>query len=132
MKISIATLIAGIIGIQAAAASTATYECKITKESGLGWVPPDYSFQINTAGRDAKVHSNYHDWTDAKYKLRNDGEYRILWNVTLRASDGQNLRMKYQANLDTKQNTVRIRASFANTSASNKPFGTGSCVLKSS
>ena len=120
---------AAVLFTQAAWADTANYKCEITKTDSHGWIAPDYYFQIDSASGDAKALSGHHDWTEAKLKVLRDGGYRLFWNVTLRSSTGYKLRMKYQANLDAEKSAVRIRASFANINASNKPFGTGVCNI---
>jgi len=120
---------AALFFAQSALADTVEYKCEITKTDSHGWIAPEYYFQIDTDARTAQALSRHHDWTRSKLKMRSDGEYRLLWNVTLRERNGQNLRMKYQANLDTSANTVRVRASFAHVSASNKPFGSGVCKI---
>ncbi|MBO9444624.1 hypothetical protein [Ruegeria sp. R14_0] len=129
MKVSLAAVAAVILSTQSALAGTVEYKCEITRPDSHGWIAPEYYFQVDTDTRAAKVVSRHHDWTSAKLKVKNNGQYRMLWNVSLRSSEGQSLRMKYQANLDPEQNTVKVRASFGTVSASNKPYGSGVCSV---
>ncbi|WP_037310076.1 hypothetical protein [Ruegeria halocynthiae] len=117
------------LSVQTAWADTVEYKCNITKPDSHGWIAPEYHFQIDADTGQAKVVSGHHDWTKAKLKVKKGNEYRVLWNVTLRSSEGQNLRMKYQANFDAAKTTVRVRASFSHINASNKPYGSGVCSV---
>ncbi|CUH48822.1 hypothetical protein [Ruegeria atlantica] len=129
MKASLTAIAAMTVSAQSVLAGTVEYKCEITKPDGHGWIAPEYNFQVDTDTREAKVVSCHHDWTSAQLKVKKSGEYRMFWNVTLRSSEGQNLRMKYQANLNSAKNTVKVRASFAHTSAANKPYGSGVCSV---
>lgn len=106
-----------------------TYACNMSNRDHYNWIAPEYRFVIDTEAGGAQVASNHHDWTPASLKVRRDKDYRVLWNVTLPTAQNQDIRMKYQANLDVENNTIRVRASFAHLSASNKPFGTGACNI---
>ncbi|KIC44005.1 MAG: hypothetical protein AB3N07_07310 [Ruegeria sp.] len=119
-----------LFGAHAAAAESVTYACDITKLDGHGWIAPEYFFQVDVATGSAKVASNHHDWTNARFKNRGTKGYRMNWNLTLPASAGGNLRVRYQANLDPTDNSVKLRMAFVTTNASNKPYGTGTCKVQ--
>ncbi|WP_299982528.1 hypothetical protein [uncultured Ruegeria sp.] len=127
MKISYAPLFAGVLTIQAAAAETVTYNCMMTKQDGHGWIAPEYAFQIDSASGASEAASSYHDWAEAKLKDRGAKGYRILWNITAPLLDGTKQRVKYQANLNAQNDTVKVRMSWANANYTNKPFGVGTC-----
>ncbi len=123
--------IIGLLAItwQPAIAATIEYKCEMTKLDNHGWIAPEYYFQIDEDAGSARALSGHFDWTPAKLKKRKSSKYRMLWNVTLKTREGPNLRVKYQANMDTQNNDVTVRASFASVGASNKPFGTGTCKI---
>ena len=112
-----------------AVAETVIYSCKMTKQDSYNWIAPEYAFRVDTETGAAQAISGHHDWTDATLKVKSDNKLRILWNVSLPTSQGQDIRMKYQANLDAGKKTVRVRASFATLSAANRPFGVGNCKI---
>lgn len=119
-----------LFGAHAASAETVTYACDMTKLDSHGWIAPEYIFQVDTASASAKTSSNFNDWTDASFKNRGSKGYRLNWNLTLPASAGGNLRVRYQANLNPTDNSVRVRMAFVSTNASNKPYGTGTCKVQ--
>ena len=120
-------IIIAVFAAQTAAAEDLTYHCKVKGREG--WIAPEYYFRIDPEANKAKVVSNYHDWMDANLNTRRNDIYQMSWKVTLPSSDGQAVRMRYQANLDQAKNKIKVRGSFGNVSASNKPYGTGNCAL---
>lgn len=119
-----------LFGAHAAAAESVTYVCDMTKLDGHGWIAPEYMFQVDAATGSAMAASNHNDWTNANFKNRGSKGYRMNWSLTLPASAGGNLRVRYQANLDPKKNSVKVRMAFVSTNASNKPYGTGICKVQ--
>ncbi len=73
--------------------------------------------------------SNNHDWTNAQLKDRGAKGYRVFWNITAPLSDGTQQRVKYQANLNPQQETVKVRMSWAHANYTNKPYGVGTCAV---
>lgn len=112
---------------QSVAAAPVTYNCTMTKQDSLGWITPEYAFRIDAASGKAEAISNNHDWTEAKLKDRGAKGYRIFWSITAPLTDGTKQRVKYQANLNPQNETVRIRMSWAHANYTNKPFGVGNC-----
>ncbi|WP_170338474.1 hypothetical protein [Ruegeria arenilitoris] len=120
--------LAAVLTAQAAAASPTAYKCTITKKDSHGWVAPEYAFQIDPEAGTAQAASNYHDWTNAQLRDRGAKGYRMIWNVTLKSTEGQAIRMRYQANSAT-DGGLKVSGSFVNVGASNKPYGTGRCEV---
>lgn len=120
-------LFAAVFAAQSAAAEELTYHCKVKGRDG--WIAPEYYFRLDPDAGKAQVVNRYHDWTDADLKSRKNTTYQLTWRVALPSSQGQAIRMRYQANLDQSKNTIKVRGTFGNVSASNKPYGTGNCVV---
>ncbi len=114
---------------QSASAATATYLCKMTKLDGHGWIAPEYAFQVDADKKTAMV-ADSPDWVEARLKNRGAKGYRMTWSVTRQASAGGNLRVRYQANLNPADNSVKVRMAFVSVNASNKPYGVGTCSLE--
>ncbi|WP_170325349.1 hypothetical protein [Ruegeria arenilitoris] len=112
---------------QSAAAEELTYHCKVKGRDG--WIAPEYYFRLDPETGKAQVINGYHDWTDADLITRKNSTYQMTWRVTLQSSQGQAIRMRYQANLNQDNNKVKVRGTFGNVSASNKPYGTGNCAI---
>ncbi len=127
MKSSLAILFVGMMTAQTAFAETVTYKCTMTKQDKHGWIAPEYAFRVDSASAQAQAESSQHDWTEAQLKNRGAKGYRIFWNITAPLSDGTKQRVKYQANLDAKNKTVKVRMSWAHANYSNKPYGVGTC-----
>lgn len=121
------TLLISTFIAQTAAAEELTYHCKVKGRDG--WIAPDYYFRLDPETGKAQVINGYHDWTDAELKARKNSTLQMTWRVTLPSSQGQAIRMRYQANLNQNKKTVKVRGTFGNISASNKPYGTGNCVV---
>lgn len=127
MKLRFLMFAAASVFAQAALADGTTYHCKVKGRDG--WIAPEYQFRIDPSTQTAQVVSGYHDWMDASLSVRGNDTYRVIWNVTLQSSEGQDIRMRYQANLDPAKNKIKVRGSFVNVSAANKPYGTGNCAI---
>ncbi|WP_170359105.1 hypothetical protein [Ruegeria arenilitoris] len=113
-----------------AMAETVTYNCKMTKQDSHGWIARSYAIQVDAEDGWAKVASRP-EWIDTKYKSRGNKGVRMVWTETRRASAGGNLRVKYQANLNPADNSLKVRMSFVSTNAANKPYGLGTCSVES-
>lgn len=122
--------IAAVMIAQTAAAETVAYRCKMTKQDAHGWISPEYAFQIDPATASARAASTHQDWEQAKFKNRGAKGYRMSWNVDARMSAGGNVRVRYQANLNPSDNTVKVRMSFLQGNFLNKPYGVGTCQVK--
>ncbi len=122
LPIAVAALLA-----QTAAAETVTYHCKMTKQDAHGWIAPEYAFRIDPAASSAMAATSYQDWAKAKFKDRGAKGYRIIWNLDQKMVAGGNVRVRYQANLKTTDNTVAVRMAFVQGNFANKPFGVGTC-----
>ena len=119
--------IAALAFSQTATAETVTYVCKMTKQDAHGWIAPEYGFQIDTDQASALAASSHHEWAKAKFKDRGAKGYRIVWNLDQKMVAGGNVRVRYQANLKTSDNTVAVRMAFVQGNFANKPFGVGTC-----
>lgn len=112
-----------------AAAETVNYICNMTKQDSHGWIPKEYAFRIDAAAGRAHAASSYQDWAEARFKDRGSKGYRLSWNLTERTSQGHNQRVRYQADLNKENNALSVTMTFLHTQVSNKPRGSGSCVM---
>ena len=126
MRIKLAAAFALSLAAQAASASPVNYVCKMTQVDGRGWIAPVYLFQVDSEKGTAQV-VDKPEWIDARFKNRGAKGYRMSWNLTSKTTEGPNVRVRYQANLDPKDNSIKVRMAFANVGAANKPYGTGKC-----
>ena len=101
----------------------------MTKQDSHGWIARDYAFQVDADAGSALV-ADRSDWMSTKFKNRGSKGYRINWTRTARATAGGNLRVRYQANLNPNDNSVKVRMAFVTVNALNKPYGVGSCKVK--
>jgi hypothetical protein len=115
---------------QGALAETVNYSCTMTKQDSHGWIAKEYAFQIDEAAKTAKAASSFQDWAEARFKNRGSKGYRLSWNLTERMAAGGDMRVRYQANLKTSDNTVTVRMAFVHADFANKPFGSGVCTIK--
>ncbi len=129
MRFMLAALFAWTLAALAASASPITYACKMTKVDGRGWIAPAYLFQVDSEQGTAQV-VDKPEWIDTRFKNRGSKGYRMSWNLTSKTSQGPNVRVRYQANLDPQDNSVKVRMAFVNVNAANKPYGTGSCKVE--
>lgn len=119
--------LAAAVLAQTAAAETTAYHCKMTKQDAHGWIAPEYGFQIDLSAASAMAASSHQDWVKAKFKNRGANKYRIVWNLDRKMVAGGNARVRYQANLNTSDNTVAVRMAFLRGNFANKPYGVGTC-----
>lgn len=110
-------------------ADTTSYLCTMTKRDAHGWIAPQYAFRIDPDGGTAMV-ADKPEWIATRFKNRGSSGYRISWNLTKRASAGGNLRVRYQANLNPADSTIKVRMAFVSIDAANKPYGVGTCVVE--
>ena len=99
----------------------------MTKQDAHGWIAPEYGFQIDLSAASAMAASSHQDWVKAKFKDRGANRYRIVWNLDQKMVAGGNARVRYQANLNTSDNTVAVRMAFVRGNFANKPYGVGTC-----
>jgi hypothetical protein len=124
-------ILAGVATLfaSAALAETITYNCKMTKRDEGGWVAPEYFFRIDAENGTASIADNP-EWIGVKFKDRGNKGYRLVWNRMARATAGGNLSVRYQANLNPADNSVKVRMAFINVNAANKPYGVGTCTAQ--
>ncbi|SDW25154.1 hypothetical protein SAMN05444358_101322 [Ruegeria halocynthiae] len=122
--------IAAAFFAQTAAAENITYVCKMTKQDSHGWIAPEYAFKVDPESDSAKV-ADRPEWIETRFKNRGSKGYRMVWHKNARLSAGGNARVRYQAYLNPKGNVVKVRMSFANMNAANKPHGVGTCRVES-
>lgn len=118
---SIATVFA-----QSAFAESVTYNCKMTKLDSHGWIAPQYVFRVDAENGTAQLADNP-EWIGTQFKDRGGKGYRMIWKRSARASAGGNLTVRYQANLNPADNSVKVRMAFVSVNAANKPYGVGTC-----
>ncbi|MEO1110253.1 MAG: hypothetical protein AAFX90_20265 [Pseudomonadota bacterium] len=118
-----------LIGTQVAATESINYVCKMTKQDSHGWIASEYSFRIDPAATSAMAASSYQDWAEAKFKNRGSKGYRLVWNIDETMAAGGNVRVRYQANLNPSDNSVKVRMAFLQGNFANKPYGIGTCSL---
>ncbi|WP_299076278.1 hypothetical protein [uncultured Ruegeria sp.] len=114
---------------QGALAETVNYSCTMTKRDSHGWIAKEYAFRVDAENKAALVADNP-EWLATRFKDRGAKGYRLSWNRTMTASAGGNLRVRYQANLNPTKKSVTVRMAFVSTNASNKPYGTGTCLIQ--
>ncbi len=73
--------------------------------------------------------NSHQDWAKAKLKDRGAKGYRVIWNLDQKMAAGGNVRVRYQANLKTSDNTVTVRMAFLQGNFANKPYGAGTCSV---
>ncbi len=110
-------------------AETITYNCKMTQRDDFGWIAPGYVFRVDAENGTALIADNP-EWIGVKFKNRGKKGYRMVWNRMARASAGGNLSVRYQANLNPADNSLKVRMAFINVNAANKPYGLGTCSLE--
>ncbi len=110
-------------------ADTTVYLCRMTKQDSHGWIAPEYAFQIDPDSGTAKV-ADRPEWVETRFKNRGAKGYRLSWNRTAPTVEGPNLRVRYQANLDPSDNSVKVRMAFVSVNAANRPYGVGTCAIE--
>lgn len=110
-------------------AETITYNCKMTKRYSYGWVADEYAFRVDMNNKSAMAASTHHDWMETRFRDRGAKGYRMSWNVSQLATGAGNIRARYQANLNPKDNSVSVRVAFVTIDAANSPYGVGKCSV---
>lgn len=128
----------------AAQAEVVNYKCELHSIEARGWIPPEVWLSVDAENKRARAYDGAirasnelagispQTPADTKFKVIRSGEYRLSWHLTLQAKVSGSYRVAYTATFDPNTSNLKLRASFPQANASNRPSGSGACKPVSS
>ncbi|WP_170544927.1 hypothetical protein [Ruegeria arenilitoris] len=119
-----------------AKAEVLTYDCTLHRME-QGWISERVILSVDAENKRARAYDAYiHHYggqqpKDVRFKTTRKGEYRLMWNMKIPASNGGLLSVNYTAKLNPEKKRLDLTARFPQSNALNRPSGYGGCTVQS-